>query len=140
MQNKMYIVDDLSKFIESTRVLVFNNFGKTEDEFDPLSFLMDELEKTELEELNQTLTQAECEVMAMSFLKKQKHRKTQKIRYLISRNKYMEMIETFNSRLVSNMLNTLVNKGVLESAYDIEENDFVFWVKEDETKEKPETD
>jgi hypothetical protein len=38
--------------------------------------------------------------------------------------------------MVSNILNSLVNKGVLDSAYDDEQNDFIFWVKEE--KQKPE--
>ena len=43
--------------------------------------------------------------------------------------------------MISNMLNTLVNKGLLETAYDNESNDFIFWVKNNETsQEKPETD
>ena len=45
--------------------------------------------------------------------------------------------------MVSNILNQLVNKGILESAYDEKSNDFIFWLKEsigDEEKNKPETD
>lgn len=43
--------------------------------------------------------------------------------------------------MVSNILNTLVNKGVLDSGYDSEKNDFIFWVKEDaNNQETPETD
>jgi hypothetical protein len=45
--------------------------------------------------------------------------------------------------MVSNILNTLVNKGVLDSAFDTDQNDFIFWVKEDENNkkdQKPETD
>ena len=44
-----------------------------------------------------------------------------------------------NSRMISNLLNGLVSKGLVESSYDSELNDFVFWIK-DENKEKPETD
>jgi hypothetical protein len=50
----------------------------------------------------------------------------------------MEMIESFNSRMISNMLNHLVNRGLLETAYDADSNDFVFWIK-DETENR-ETD
>jgi hypothetical protein len=45
--------------------------------------------------------------------------------------------------MISNILNSLVNKGILDSAYDSDQNDFIFWVKEeDDTKsnQKPETD
>ena len=41
----------------------------------------------------------------------------------------------------SKILNGLVNKGLVETAYDSESNDFIFWVKDDNKKEeKPETD
>jgi hypothetical protein len=48
--------------------------------------------------------------------------------------------------MISNILNNLVNKGVLESAYDADLNDFVFWIKEEDeqnnkdSKDFPETD
>jgi len=42
-----------------------------------------------------------------------------------------------NGRLVSNMLTSLVSKGLIESAYDEQINDFVFWIKDNES---PETD
>ena len=50
--------------------------------------------------------------------------------YVISEKKYMAMIESFNQRLVSNMLKNLTQIGLLESAYDSELNDFIFWIKE----------
>ena len=40
--------------------------------------------------------------------------------------------------MISNILSGLVNKGLVDTAYDSQSNDFVFWVKEDDTK-KPET-
>jgi hypothetical protein len=60
----------------------------------------------------------------------------------LSDQKFIEMMECFNSRMVSNILSGLVQKDILDSAYDEELNDFVFWVKDDENKEnqKPETD
>jgi hypothetical protein len=43
--------------------------------------------------------------------------------------------------MVSNIISGLVQKGLVETAFDEEANDFVFWVKNDqEEKEKPETD
>lgn len=141
--NEWFIIDDISQFIESTRVLVFNAFGKTnETQLDELSFFLSELPKEEIDELNQTLTQDECLSISKNFIRKELNKKTKKIRFVINTKKYMEMIESFNSRMISNMLNNLVNKGVLESAYDSEANDFIFWVKDNDKKqnEKPETD
>jgi hypothetical protein len=42
--------------------------------------------------------------------------------------------------MVSNILNSLVNKGLVETAYDAEANDFIFWVSDENKKENPETD
>ena len=56
--------------------------------------------------------------------------KNKKTMYVISEKKYMAMIESFNERLVSNMLKNLTQIGLLESAYDSELNDFIFWIKE----------
>jgi hypothetical protein len=128
--NEIFIIDDLTKFIESTRVLVFNTFGKTEEGIDELSFLLSELDKEEVGELNETLTQQECEIISKDFIRKETNKKTKKIRFTISTKKYMAMIESFNSRMISNMLNNMVNKGLLETAYDINCNDFIFWIKD----------
>jgi hypothetical protein len=142
--NEWFAIDDLDTFIESTRVLVFNAFGKTnETDLDELSFILSELSPEHLKELNETLSQEECRVISKDYIKKEIHRKTKAIRFTISTDKYMEMIESFNSRLISNMLSSLVSNGILESAYDEKCNDFIFWIKDDENKkqkEKPETD
>lgn len=144
--NEWFIIEDIDQFIESTRVLIFNAFGKTEEtELDELSFLITNLDKDEIEELNKTLTQEECSIIAKDYITKETNKKTKKTRFIISTEKYMAMIESFNSRMVSNMLNHLTNIGVLESAYDSKSNDFIFWVKENDAKkkknkEKPETD
>ena len=48
---------------------------------------------------------------------------------------FLAIIESLNERMVSNLLNSLVNKGLVETAYDDEDDDFIFWVKEDNNKE-----
>ena len=138
-KSEWFIVDDIDKFVESTRVLVFNSFGKTnETELDDLSFLLADLPKNEIDELNNSLSQEECMIMAKDFLRKEYNKKTKNSRHIISNKKYMDMIESFNSRMISNMLNHLVNKGLLETGYDVDSNDFVFWIKEE--PENRETD
>jgi hypothetical protein len=42
--------------------------------------------------------------------------------------------------MVSNMLNNLVNKGMIETGYDDETNDFIFWIKDENENQAPETD
>jgi len=128
--NEIFIIDDLHKFIESTRVLVFNSFSQTEEGIDELSFLLSELDKEEVGELNETLTQHECEIISKDFIRKEINKKTKMIRFTISTKRYMAMIESFNSRMISNMLHNMANKGLLETAYDVDCNDFIFWIKD----------
>jgi hypothetical protein len=138
--NQKFVIDDITKFIESTRVLVFDAFGKTKDyTLDDLSILLSDLADEEVEELNQMLTQDECVIMSKDFIKTRINKKTKNKTYTIDTKTYMEMIECFNSRMVSNMINNLVNRGLLETAYDTECNDFVFWVKEKDSDDKTET-
>lgn len=141
-KKEWFIVDDLDKLVESTRILVYDNFNSSKDEPDDLNFIMSDLSEDEISEMNTVLTQQECLVIAKSLVKIQKNKTTNEIRYLLSDQKFMEMIECFNSRMVSNILSSLVKKNILDSAYDEQLNDFVFWVKDDENKEnqKPETD
>jgi hypothetical protein len=142
-EKETFIVDDLNKLVEATRVLVFDNFGKTnKEEQDELSFLMTDLGSDDIDELNVVLTQEECMIIANGFVRPQINKKTKQIRYIITNGEFMEMVESFNSRMISNLLNNLVNKGVLETAYDEKCNDFIFWMKdENETNDqKPETD
>jgi hypothetical protein len=144
MAAEVFIIDDLDKFIECTRVLIYQNFGSdTRKDILETSFDINKLDAVELQELDSVLSQTECLLMAKDYIRSQQHKTNKTIRYLISNNEYMKMIECFNSRMVSNMLNNLVNKGVLETAYDAESNDFIFWTKNDDTKstnQKPETD
>ena len=140
--NEWFIIDDFDKFVESTRVLVYDAFGnENKKNIDELSMMLSDLDESEIEEVDKTLTQAECIVMAKEFVEKQINRKTKKIRYLISNKQYMNMIESFNARMVGNLLNDLSNRGLIESAYDTEANDFIFWLKDEKPQdEKPETD
>lgn len=135
--NNYYTITDLDQFIESTRVLVFDAFGKA-DNHDPdqLALYLQELKPQEQIELNSVLTQQESLNIAKDFIKEKiKNKKTV---YIISEKKYMAMIESFNERLVSNMLKNLTQIGLLESAYDSELNDFIFWIKDqpDENKDQ----
>ena len=135
-----FIIDDLQKFVESTRVLIFDNFGNTETDTKDLLLDISKLDNKDKQELDEVLSQDECLVIAKDFVYKQKHKKTSAIRYLITNEKYMSMIESFNSRMVSNILNDLVNKNILETAYDETVDDFIFWIKDENPTEKPETD
>jgi hypothetical protein len=138
-----YVVDDLDNFILSTRKLLFNHFGKKQDDAPLFDSMLSDIKPEEQGEFDTILTQEESLLIAKNILKKQHHKQTKQIRYLVSDETYMKLVEDMNDRMVSNILNNLVNKGYLESGYDIESNDFIFWIKDaenQEEKEKPETD
>lgn len=141
MSKNWYVVDDLDEFVLATRKLLFNNFGKSDDKETSAIDDMLNISVEEQNEFDTILTQEESIIIAKNILKKQSNNKTQEIRYLVNDKMYLQMIENLNSRMISNTLNGLVNKGVLESGFDTEQNDFVFWIKDSGTnKETPETD
>jgi hypothetical protein len=60
---------------------------------------------------------------------------------MVNDQKFSEIISSLNDRMVSNILNSLVNKGLVETAYDSDSNDFIFWIPNNDNKdENPETD
>ena len=134
MNDKWYIVDDLNEFVLATRKLLFNNFGKAKEEQSPDIDEMLDIQVSDEEEFNTVLTQEESIIIAKGLMRKQSNYKTKAIRYLVTDAIYMQILEDMNSRMVSNILNSLVSKGLLESGFDTESNDFVFWIKEDEKK------
>lgn len=131
-----FIINDFDGFVNHTRVITFNAYGKkdSENEDDLI-----ELTNSDQQELDQVLSYNESVAIIKPLLKKEKNKKTQKIRYIINDNLYLEIIQSLSDRMTSNILHSLVKKGLVESAFDTESNDFVFWIK-DEDKEKPETD
>lgn len=135
MDNKQYIIHNIEEFTENSRRLVFSHFGEQsveiESEDDLLSSLTDEEEK----ELDNVLSLSEAKTIVMSLARVQKHKTTHDKRYLINDKIFVEILEALNTRLVSNILVNLTQKGLIESAYDSTLDDFVFWVKnEDENK------
>jgi hypothetical protein len=135
--NNEYIIKDIDDFVLTTRSLVFNNFGKDQNaNFDDL---LQNVKVEDFDEFNQILSQEESLLITKNICKKQINRKTKNVRYVITDESFIEIVTSLNDRMISNILNNLVNKGLLETAFDEQANDFVFWAK-NENKEKPETD
>ena len=133
-----FAVKDVDGLVTSARTLVYNNFGdwKSKDEQDIVDSMI--LKPDNEDEFDQLLTQEESKVIVQSVLKKQRHKTTKEIRYVISDSLFYDILQQLNDRLVSNTISSLVQKGLVETAYDSEIDDFVFWV--DKNKEQPETD
>lgn len=134
---EMYDIIDLEKFIDATRTLVYSCLGKDNDQHsknNTVDTLLNSLTDDEVCEMNACLSLSEAMVIAKKFIKTQKNKNTKQIRQIISEEAYMQFVEELNSRLVSNLISKLASQGVLETAFDEEANDFVFWVKDPNEK------
>lgn len=137
-KEEWFEVKDLEGFVNSTRALVYNNFGswQSKEEEDIVNGMVDK--PSNKEEFDQLLSQEESLVIIRPLLKKQKNKITKKIRYIVSDSTFYNILEQLNDRLVSNIISSLVKKGLVESAYDSEIDDWVFWVNKN--NEQPNTD
>lgn len=133
-----FIINDLNEFTDKTRIIVYNNFGKWENS-NPINESMDLIEESDKDDMNKVLSHEESLVIVKQVVKKQKNKKSNRIRYVLNETLFAKIVEDLNSRMVSNVLNELVKKGIIESGFDNESNDFVFWVKKD-NNEIPKTD
>lgn len=135
-----FVIPDLEQFTDKARAIVYNNFGiwNTDSEID---VLIDDVADNEKDDLEKVLSHQESLIIVKQIVKKQKNKKTKSFRYLLNDKLFAAIVEDLNARMVSNILNSLVAKGLVESAFDEKSNDFIFWVKDDKDQtEKPETD
>lgn len=123
-----YKINDLVGFINHARELVFKSFGQVNEmSDDELTSTLSELGPKDKDELNRILTYDECLVIAKNLIKIKTSKKTKKESYYVNDIILTQMLESFNSRMVSNILAKLVSDGLLDSAFDTEKNDFIFW-------------
>jgi hypothetical protein len=127
-----YIINDIDQFTDHARVMVYTNFN---GEYSKDDTIIESISPIEQSELDRVLTHQECKIIVQSIAKKQRHKKTQKERFVINEKKFTEIIESINSRLVSNILADLIKKGIIDSTYDPELNDFVFWTVDPKSSE-----
>jgi hypothetical protein len=136
-EDMVYVVSDIDKFVDQTRKIVFGCFGEQDEITDEnMDGLISQLSETDIEELDKTLSHEECMVILHTHVKPKTTRRNRK-KYIITQEKFNDIVEDFNARLVSNLLTSLVQKGLIETAFDEEINDFIFWVVDDNNnKEK----
>jgi|694.fasta_scaffold05897_3 hypothetical protein len=146
MSKEFFIINNLEDFVNATRRLVFKNFGTNPDEDLNLEDIITNSSPQDESEMNNVLSYSESCSIVKSFIKKQTNKKTKENRYVLDEEIYMSIVMSLNDRLVSNILNGLVNKGLVETAYDDKTNDFVFWITDEykenikKDTESPETD
>lgn len=133
-----FIIKNVDEFIDKTRTLVYNKFGSWNDEESVFDEEIFNISKTSMDELDVILPHNEASIIVKQSLKKQTNKKSKKIRYILDDDIFANIVHDLNARMISNLLTSLVNKGLVETSFDSEANDFVFWVKNND-KEKPET-
>lgn len=140
--DQWFFINDFDEFVDHARSLVFKFFGAVNEiADDSLTSSLADLSTEEIEEMDKTLTHAESAIIVKNHAKKRINKKTKEIKYCITDKILQSIIEDLNSRMISNILNTLVNKGVLDSAFDADQNDFIFWVvDENENKDNSKED
>lgn len=127
-----YEITDMDDFIQNTRVLTYSAFGEKSDvNFDELNMSMESLSEEQQTEINECLTFSECKAIVLENVEKTGNKK-----YKITQEDFVEIVDAFSKRITGNILNSLVSKGYVETAFDEKENDFVFWVKEDESEDE----
>jgi hypothetical protein len=137
--NDWFVIKNLEEFTDKVRAIVYNNFG-TWDEETQVDQFIDSVKQSDKADLDRVLSHSESVAIVKNKAKKQKHKKNKSIRYILDEKLFAEIIEDLNSRMVSNILNQLVQKGLVESAFDTEANDFIFWVKDKDKLFKNETE
>jgi hypothetical protein len=132
MEKDWYVISDFESFVNSVREIVYTHFSETDETY--ADEMMNNMLPEEISELEKVLSYSECETIVKDIAKKQTHKKNKKSRYLLNEKLFQSVVENINSRLISNLVSSLVNKGLLEMSFDEKKNDFVFWAKEDENK------
>lgn len=137
-----FVINDIHEFTDKVRAIVYNNFGSL-DKNKEIDIIIDDIKDEDKNEFDKMLSHKESLTIIKENIKKEKSKKTKKIRYILNEKIFTQIVTSLNDRMVSNVMNSLVQKGLVESAFDNESNDFIFWVSDDENKkqkEKPETD
>jgi Mg/Co/Ni transporter MgtE len=136
MSNESFVIKDIDYFTNYSRRIIFDSYGQKSEEnsdtvkTDLIDNAIDNLSQKDKEELDKILSYEEALNIVKSIAKVQTHKTTKEKRYVITDESYMEILQSLGDRMTSNILNGLVNKGIVDTAYDSDIDDFVFWVKD----------
>lgn len=119
--NEWYYIENLDEFLKQIRKISYEKFLEANQ------MVNDEFTDKFNDELDEILSKQEADNITMPLLKKYKDT------YKVSEKTVIKIIGKLNSRMISNSLNKLVSEGILESGFDSELNDFVFWINEDQS-------
>lgn len=136
---------NIDKLVDFSRRVIFYNFDEANDDLDDEDFMkkIEKIESKDSTEMDKVLPRDEVKAIFSDLVFKKRNKNTKKIALFIKEEDYEEVLAQLNQRMVSNIVKGLVSKGLVESAFDSEKNDFVFWVRtdyDDRKRENPETD
>lgn len=118
----VYHITDLLEFLDASRVWLYTIFGGLNPS-ESMQIKYVDLEVEEKQEIDKVLNIKEVINIAQEYIKFNEHDGI----WLITEDRYEELLIELNARMTSNLLASMVSSGILESAYDSEINDFVFW-------------
>lgn len=125
-------VVNVTKLLNFSRKLVFYNFDSTYSSLDDEEFILkvQEIKLSEEPEVDKLLPYKESLLMFNEHLRREKRKNSAKGYTIYIKDKdYDLFLEQLCERMVSNIIQSLVKKGLVETAFDNEKNDFIFWVK-----------
>ena len=128
---EQWTIKDIPAFTNAVRNLVFKNFGENKKDVEDFISCEEIEDKTEIDKL---LSYQESYLIIQEFIKEIVDEDTRESQWVVNDKILLDICESLTTRMVDNILNSLVNKGILESSYDSEANDFIFWTKEKEEK------
>lgn len=131
----VYHITNLLEFLDASRVWLYTIFGGLNPS-ESMEVKYIDLKFDEKEEIDKVLNIKEVINIAGQYIKFDEHEGT----WLITEDKYEELLIELNGRMTSNLLASMVSSGILESAYDSEINDFVFWRTDEKDNNEQRTD
>jgi len=118
----VYQITNLLEFLDASRVWLYTMFGGLNPS-ESMDMKYVDLKVDEKQEIDKVLNIKEVINIAQEYIKFNEHDGI----WLITEDRYEELLIELNARMTSNLLASMVSSGILESAYDSEINDFVFW-------------
>lgn len=136
---------NLDKLVDFSRRVIYYNFDEANDDLEDDDFMkkVEKIESKDSTEMDKVLPRDEVKAIFSDLVVKKRNKNTKKVALFIKEADYSEVLSQLNQRMVSNIVKGLVSRGLVESAFDSEKNDFVFWVRtdyDDRKRENPETD
>jgi len=125
-KQRIYEVTDLDEFVRSLRTIILENFYEEEKKRKSASEF-DKLIRLKRKKLEEKLTIQEAQSIIRPMLRATENT-TGQAEYTVSHKGFKKMLDELNKRIISNILVELCSEGLIESGFDEEKNDFIFWV------------